>query len=99
MGIGKYARGAHELCLFGAMGQTRYPECTIRSDFGGPIDHERDERGRRIHSRKPAEILRQIDDAYPTERGLEMFARTERAGVTSWGNETDCMPAGQMALL
>lgn len=100
-GLGQYAFGAHEPLLLGTMGATRYPEkgVTLRSDFGGPIDHERDKHGKRIHSRKPRAILDQIDCAYPTNRGLEMFARTRRPGVRSWGNETDYTSMGQMTLL
>lgn len=103
-GIGQYAFSSHELCLFGTMGATRYKEANIRTDFGGPIDHERyptghEKAGRRIHSRKPQAILDQIDKAYPTDRALEMFARTNRPGVTSWGNETNAMQMGQISLL
>jgi N6-adenosine-specific RNA methylase IME4 len=97
MGLGQYGRGAHELCLFGTMGATCLPSQHIRTDFGGPIDHER-ANGKRIHSRKPMAILDQISQAYPEQRALEMFSRSDRPNVVSWGNETNAQHMGQMEL-
>lgn len=42
----------------------------------------------REHSRKPASLHEQIEAAYPGTRKLELFARSEREGWVSWGNET-----------
>ena len=99
MGLGQYGRGATEPCLFGTMGKTRYPSITMRTDFGGPIDHDRDDAGKRMHSRKPIAILNQISNAYPGSNVLEMFSRSNRPGVTSWGNETNAMAMGQIAMV
>jgi N6-adenosine-specific RNA methylase IME4 len=102
-GMGQYAFSAHEQCLLGVMGKTRTMEAPIRSDFGGPIDHVRyptghEKAGKRVHSAKPPAILEQIDRAYPVEpgHGLEMFARSHRPWMDSWGNETNFLPQGQV---
>lgn len=42
---------------------------------------------RREHSRKPDEIAARIERMHPTQRKLEMFARTVRPGWHAWGNE------------
>lgn len=99
-GMGQYAFSAHEWCLLGTIGATRTMEAPIRSDFGGPIEHVRGN-GKRVHSAKPPEILAQIHRAYPVApgHGLEMFARSERPGIDSWGKESNALPQGQMALI
>lgn len=44
---------------------------------------------RREHSRKPDAIQDHIERMYPQSAKLELFARTQRPGWTSWGNQTD----------
>ena len=44
---------------------------------------------RREHSRKPEEIRDRITEMFPTQKKLEMFARTTVDGWDVWGNETD----------
>ena len=41
------------------------------------------------HSRKPEEAARRIEEMFPEQRKLELFARRQRSGWTVWGNETD----------
>ncbi len=44
---------------------------------------------RAVHSRKPEEVRRRIEDMFPSLRKIELFARGEKAkGWTLWGNET-----------
>jgi len=43
---------------------------------------------RREHSRKPDEVIERIERMYPQASKLEIFARQERAGWKSIGNET-----------
>lgn len=52
----------------------------IRKEFFAPV---------REHSRKPDAVPRWIVDLYGDAPRLEMFARTQRAGWDSWGNETE----------
>lgn len=90
-GIGQYARGAHELILFGVCGKGQDPSVitearNIPSVFFAPTP--RGEDGKRIHSRKPDALYNLIERR---SKGpyLEMFARIARAGWTAWGNEVD----------
>jgi N6-adenosine-specific RNA methylase IME4 len=79
-GIGQYARGAHELLLFATRGEgyaVRTDAKNIRSVLCAPVS---------VHSRKPPESY-ELVEARSHGPYLEMFARTERPGWTSWGNE------------
>lgn len=44
---------------------------------------------RREHSRKPDSIRDRINEMFPTQSKLEMFARTTTDGWDVWGNEID----------
>jgi N6-adenosine-specific RNA methylase IME4 len=44
---------------------------------------------RRAHSRKPDETYQALERLYGDVRRLDLFARHERPGWTSWGNEVD----------
>lgn len=52
-----------------------------------------DDRGKPMHSAKPPEFFRMVEDVSPGPR-LEMFARRERAGWDLWGDQA---PAGIFA--
>lgn len=91
MGLGQYFRGCHELLLFGTFGkgmaacrdQTRESPEACRTDY---LVLPNRPPGKIVHSAKPSQqyelIERRSQGAY-----LEMFARSERAGWTAWGNE------------
>lgn len=88
-GIGQYARGAHEMMLFGTMGKGQDPSvCTERRDipsvFFAPVP--RDAQNALVHSRKP-EAAYELIEARSKGPYLELFARRGREGWTSWGNE------------
>lgn len=86
-GLGRYFRGQHELVLFGVRGKTILTQGTWPTVIGGgPLDHPRDDRGTRIHSRKPHELHEIIEQASPG-LWLELFAREAREGWLAWGNE------------
>lgn len=88
-GIGYYFRGMHELVLFGVRGNTVFTEGTWTTVLGdGPIDHPRDELGKRIHSRKPEQLHELIEQASPG-KWLEIFAREARPGWLTWGNQLE----------
>jgi N6-adenosine-specific RNA methylase IME4 len=82
IGLGQYARGAHELCLFATRGDAMVPEPANRppSVVFAP---------RREHSRKPDEAFTQWFERVSPGPRLEMFARTPREGWDAWGNETE----------
>lgn len=80
MGLGQYFRGSSEMLLFGVRGQG-YNVCTEAKDIQdvifGPL-------GR--HSEKPESSFELIE-ARSHGPYLELFARNEREGWTSWGDE------------
>lgn len=79
MGTGYWTRANPELCLLFTRGKPKRLSAAVRKLMIAP---------RREHSRKPdrqyADIEALVDGPY-----LELFARTERPGWASWGNETD----------
>lgn len=88
-GIGQYARGAHEMMLFGVTGKGQDPEvCTERRDipsvFFAPVP--KDNNNLRIHSRKP-DAAYELIEARSKGPYLELFARRDLPGWDSWGNE------------
>lgn len=78
-GLGQYARGQHELMLFGVRGRLPAIRKT-RSLLGGDL------LPRREHSRKPDEQYEAIETVSPGPR-VEFFARRPRADWDVWGNE------------
>ena len=92
IGIGQYARGAHESLLFGVIGQGQDPSVwtgnrSVRSVFHAPTP--RDDNGQRIHSRKPDASYRKIEQV---SRGpfAELYARRRYSDRwTVWGNQLE----------
>ncbi len=80
IGPGYTFRQQHELLLVGKQGNMPTPPQASRpsSVIEAP---------RREHSAKPEVVYELIEHMYPAVPKLELFARTERAGWTSWGNE------------
>ena len=78
MGLGYWTRANSEVCLLATRGTPKRMNADVRQAIIEP---------RREHSRKPdcvyERIERLVEGPY-----LELFARTERPGWTSWGNET-----------
>lgn len=80
MGMGFYTRTSVELVLLGIKGKmwgTRKPG-TIAQVIAAP---------RREHSRKPEEIYERIEALFDGPY-IELFARSQRPGWGTWGNET-----------
>lgn len=78
-GMGHYVRASHETCLLGIRGRWKPKSRSIRSRFSAPV-------GR--HSAKPDafyDLVEQLADG-PYVR---LFARAERPGWTSFGNELE----------
>lgn len=81
-GLGQYFRGSHELCLFGVVGRGKSDDvCQDRRDLPSVIRAPRER-----HSAKPVEFYDLIE-ARSKGPYVEFFARSERPGWTSWGNE------------
>jgi N6-adenosine-specific RNA methylase IME4 len=80
IGMGYWARGRHELLLVGTKGEPRVPKPANRPE--SVIESPRTR-----HSAKPDEVRRLIEKALPSGTRLQLFAREEWPGWTSWGNE------------
>ena len=80
MGHGKYFRVQHEYLLLGKKGKFRAPS---PKDLTRSVIRKR----RTKHSVKPKIVYDIIEKMYPGQKYLELFARNERKGWTSWGNE------------
>lgn len=80
IGTGYYFRGQHELLLVG-----------VKGSIGVPEEHNRPSSvlnsARQEHSKKPTEVYELIEKMYPNRQYLEFYARNQREGWTSWGNE------------
>jgi N6-adenosine-specific RNA methylase IME4 len=89
IGIGQYARGAHELLLLAVRGQGQSPDVWtgdrgVRSVIVAP--HVLDARGKRVHSAKPPQSYELIERVSKGPR-IEFFARSGREGWRAWGNQ------------
>lgn len=78
IGMGYTTRKNAEFCLLARRGRPK----RLRKDIQEVIIS-----ARREHSRKPDEVYDRIEQ-FASGPYLEMFARTERKGWKSWGNET-----------
>jgi N6-adenosine-specific RNA methylase IME4 len=79
---GFYTMSQCELCLIGKRGRIPTPRGARNvRQFVSAM------RGR--HSEKPDEVRRRIDEMFPTQRKLEMFARVAAPGWDVWGNEVE----------
>lgn len=79
-GTGYYFRVQHELLLLATKGTPAVP-----------LEHDRPpsilNSPMREHSQKPDETYSIIEKMYPNRKYLELFARNERKGWISWGNQ------------
>ncbi|HUZ77548.1 MAG TPA: MT-A70 family methyltransferase [Chloroflexota bacterium] len=77
---GTWFRQQHELLLVGTTGE---PHTPAPGDIISSVIHA----PRQGHSEKPACVHQMIERLYPNAQRCELFARTTRAGWSSWGNE------------
>jgi len=83
-GLGRHIRPAHELLLLGRRGKARFAEVALPSVFDWKQVYEN---GAKAHSAKPDasfDVVEQLSSG----PYLEMFARRERMGWDSWGDES-----------
>lgn len=94
IGIGQYARGAHESMLFGVRGDglaVRTERRDIPSVFAAPVPRD-PATGKKIHSRKP-DAAYELIEARSRGPYAEFFARSRRPLWNAWGNEVPEAPA------
>lgn len=78
MGTGYYTRANPETCLLGMMGSLARRDAGVRQLLVEPV---------REHSRKPDRVADDIVRLFGDLPRVELFARTQREGWSSWGNE------------
>ena len=76
-GLGYWTRSNPEMCLLATKGKPSRLSKSVRQLIHAP---------RQEHSRKPDEIYTRIEQLLPGPY-VELFARREREGWDSWGNE------------
>ena len=77
---GYYTMSQVELCLLFKLGKIPTPR-------GARNIRQYVEAKRREHSRKPDEVRERIEQMFPDQSKIELFAREVSDGWTSWGNE------------
>lgn len=82
IGTGFWARNRHEHVLILKRGAFPCPS-------PAPFEDSVIEGGQREHSRKPEDLQDRIDAIWPDLTKIEMFARRQRPGWTTWGNQTE----------
>jgi N6-adenosine-specific RNA methylase IME4 len=82
-GLGQYYRGQTEHCLFGVRGRLPY---RTRDDGKRAQGVTAIDAPRRVHSAKPEQMRRMIEEVSYAPR-LELFARRKTEGWNVWGNE------------
>lgn len=80
IGMGYWFRGQHELLLVGTRGNFSPPEGELR--ISSVIKERRTD-----HSKKPDYFYKIIERMFPDAKYLELFAREQREGWASWGDE------------
>jgi len=78
LGMGSYTRANAEPCLLGVRGRMPVDDHGVSSIILSP---------RLKHSQKPHEQYDKIQRLYPEARKLELFARHNQDGWSSWGNQ------------
>jgi N6-adenosine-specific RNA methylase IME4 len=75
-----YTLSQVEICLIGKRGRIPKPRGArnIRQFVS-------EKRGK--HSKKPHEVRKRIEQMFPTQKKIELFAREKHDGWDSWGNE------------
>jgi len=79
MGLGYWLRGQTEHCLLCIKGSPIWNNTTMTTALHADV---------REHSRKPDEFYTMVDRICSGTK-LDMFAREQREGWTTWGNETE----------
>ena len=85
MGQGIYTRQQVELLLIAIKGEMYSPESEYAKDFRSLVTIERSNK----HSEKPEEFYGIIEGLYPDCTKIELFARNQRDGWATWGNQAN----------
>ncbi|MGV8123119.1 MAG: MT-A70 family methyltransferase [Candidatus Xenobiia bacterium LiM19] len=92
-GVGYYTKSNTEPCLLGIRGRMKPVSNSISEVIVEPEviiePHPRDERGKIIHSRKPAIVREKIVQLFGDLPRVELFSREIVPGWDVWGNEVE----------
>jgi N6-adenosine-specific RNA methylase IME4 len=80
MGMGNYTRANAELCLLATKGNPKRMHADVHQIVLAPVGE---------HSVKPEEVRKRIERLYGGPY-LELYARRDVSGWTTWGNELPC---------
>ena len=80
---GSYTLSECELCIVAKRGKIPMPR-------GSRNERQFLSELRGKHSKKPDEIRKRIDQMFPTQNKIELFARQKTEGWDVWGNEVEC---------
>ena len=75
-----YTLSQVEICLLGKRGRIPKPR-------GARNIRQFVSEKHRKHSKKPHEVRKRIEQMFPTQKKIELFAREKHDGWDSWGNE------------
>jgi N6-adenosine-specific RNA methylase IME4 len=79
---GFYTMSQCEICLIGKRGKIPQPR-------GARNIRQLVESARADHSAKPKEVRRRIEQMFPTQNKVELFAREPSSGWSVWGDEVE----------
>lgn len=85
-GLGRFVRPAHELVLIGRRGDARFRPVSVRSVYEWKQTYVD---GSKLHSAKPEAML-DVVESLSDGPYLELFARRQRFGWDTWGNQARC---------
>lgn len=86
-GLGRFIRPAHEVVLIGRRGDARMAEVSTTSVHAWRQPYAG---GAKVHSAKPEGFLDLVELLCPGGPYLELFARRQRIGWDTWGNQARC---------
>jgi N6-adenosine-specific RNA methylase IME4 len=86
MALGKFPRPAHELCLVAHRGTSPFSRSDVPSVQSWKLVYQN---GHRIHSAKPDGFYDLVESVSPGPY-LELFARRQRLGWDTWGDQALC---------
>ena len=69
-----------EICLIGKRG--KIPQPRGARNIRQYLEHPREK-----HSKKPDQVRTRIEEMFPTQNRIELFARQKAQGWDAWGNE------------
>ncbi len=81
---GRYTMSQCELCLIFKRKGGKIPQPRGARNIRQLVEHPTTK-----HSVKPNEVRTRIEEMFPAQRKIELFARQSASGWDSWGNEVD----------